>query len=865
MLERPPSRPRSPILGSCALLLLAGAADAKPIEFSIAAQDLTGALNEFARQSDRELLFATEVTVHLRTTGLSGSYEPEQALAALLAGTGLEFRVTPEGAFLVGSADDVRTRPMLREVSRKVGAYLRSVAAGFALAAAAAPALAQESAGAAEPVPAASAEDSVLGEVLVTAQKREESLKNVPISITAFSREELESLRVQGVEDYIGYVPNATFTKFNNLGSDVTLRGMSSAAGGRYDPIGVTVDDAGFSTTNTGTILAARFLDIERVEILRGPQGTLTGRNSMGGTLNIISVKPHMQGSDYQATVDIGRYDSLLAKASLNLPLSERFALRPTFYAERSDGAVRNVGPAGGSSDTDNHGGRIAARWLPAEAVSIDAWVGFEKQKYGLEHQLPRDVFYDEFDRASRIQELTDLGGDYYDADFISEVGNDGGNIRTDTRDATEIEDWIGSFRAAVDLDRHRLDFIYGHFNYEASNTLDGDRSEFAVWRWNNDNRLTTDSYEARVTSSYGSAVEWVGGVSYLTERNHGTYFGDIGDLAFDGAYTPYEDYFENSRMQSLGVFANLFWDITARLHLSAGARWNRELTSYESQYVAEGLEFNTPYSEATLKRVTPRIALNFDVSETITVYGQVGTGHRAGYGNVIRSVIEAGAPASVKPEELINYEIGAKGSLFDGRARFAAAVFHMDWKDMQVFREVAVDDPDSDDPADLLYYGFDVNAGKAEATGFELEAATLLGRGFEARVNVGHVDSKLDELFGFTDVPVPSSRPWTANASLLHRHRLGNGLKIDSRLDYIWADDTAEWIDSNPVYDLPGYDLVNLSIGLSSERWSAMLYGENVLDETYWISTSAGPNLRGAFVTFVPRTFGLRFTFHSK
>jgi iron complex outermembrane recepter protein len=711
----------------------------------------------------------------------------------------------------------------------------------------------------------AQTEMTVLEEITVTAQKRSEVLTDVPISLTALSQEELESLRVQGVEDYVSYVPNATFIKFNNFTTDVTLRGLSSAAGGRYDPIGVTVDDASFSTTNTGTILSARFLDIERVEVLRGPQGTLTGRNSMGGTINIISVKPHMEDTEYQATLDVSRFDTVLAKGSMNLPLGQTFAIRPTFYVERSDGAVRNIGPAGGSSDTDNYGGRVAARWAPLERVTVDAWLGIEKQRYGIEHQMPRDIFFDEFDRADRNQWLTDLGGDYADSQFITEVGNNGGDIRTDLRDATRIEDWIASLRTNVDLGRHELDFIYGHFDYDASNQLDGDRSEFAIYRWQNTSRLISNSYEARVGSNYGSKVEWVGGVSYLTERSAGTFVGDLGDETFAGDYAPYEDFVEASRMQSLGVFANLFWDITDRLHLSAGGRWNRELTSYESVYQSEDLFFDTPLREVTLKRVTPRVALSFDLSDTVTVYGQVGTGHRAGYGNVLRSVIEAGAPSSVKPEKLINYELGAKGSLLDGRMRFAAAIFHMDWKELQLFTEVQVDDPDSDDPADVLFYGFDVNAGKATASGFELELTALLGRGFELRTNVGYVDTEIPEIFGFTDVEIPSSRPWTANVSLLHKHALASGRVLDSRVDYIRADETAEWIDGNPIYDVPSYSVVNLSVGVSGERWSVSAYAENLLDETYWVSAGAGSSLRGSFVTFLPRTYGLRFAFHSK
>jgi iron complex outermembrane receptor protein len=694
-------------------------------------------------------------------------------------------------------------------------------------------------------------------EVVVTAQKREESSLDVPISLTVLSAAELDALRAHSIDDYILTIPNATFLRRGHLGPDVTLRGISSATGGLFDPIGVTVDDAGFGSTNTSSILVSRLLDIDRIEILRGPQGTLSGRNSLGGTINIISAKPNPEAFDTQAELDYSRYNTVFAHTVLNVPASEQLALRMVGFLERSDGAVENIGPAGGTSDTDSSGGRVAVRWLPAENIGIDAWIGYERQRYGIETALPLDR-YPEGVREERIAALADLGGDYFDTDFLSRTGTGGGNVRLDIADHTDITDWIASIRAAYETPQHRLELIYGHFDFDASSVSDNDRSEFALSRRERFRETTADSAELRWMSLYQGSFNWLLGVSYSDEENPAHGAEQSGD-GTPGSYAFASGFRDTQQITSEGLFANLFWDATPRLHLAAGVRVSRETTRFGSIFGFEeaALAIPIPIREAELTEFSPRLALTFDLAEHVNVYVQFATGYRAGFGADPLAIEQGLVPAEVKSESVRNYEAGLKGRFFDSRLLLTAALFDMEYDDLQVADYVYQDDT-------LIYLDF--NAGEAYARGFEIEAQALLFDGLELRAGVGYVDTEMDEVpyYGeiFEDVAIPATRPWTAMLSGSYTHSLPADARATLRADYVWQDRAFEFFGEEPVSEQPEFKTLDLSFEIERGAWRMSLYARNVLDETFWLSTSSGPSLRGTFVTFMPRTYGVRVSY---
>ncbi|MFC3050676.1 TonB-dependent receptor [Kordiimonas pumila] len=736
-------------------------------------------------------------------------------------------------------------------------------------------------------VPAGAAEAEkdtsfTLEEILVTAQKRTESLQDVPISISALGAEELEAMRVMGVDDYITSIPNATYiTAGAYWGQNVTLRGISDFSGGRYEVISVMVDDMGFGAINSNSILSAQFWDIDRIEVLRGPQGTLSGRNSMGGAINIITAKPSTENYEMKATLDYGRFDTFLGKLTVNVPVSDTVAVRATAYTEQADGAIKNIGPAGGSSSKDNYGGRAAVRWTPNDRLTLDASIAYEQQDRGSEPFILRSFFDEDFQEA-QVTALESWGGVYLDdVDFYADVGNNGGKVKRDVYEYTKITDWIASFEAAYEFDNHTIQLLYGHFSYEIDYQEDYDQTEYSWWKTTRNREVKTDTAEFRISSDYEGAFNWVAGASYLKETQDNDQIDWIGiwatqggtpRYAGEGGYTPAYRGLSNDNMKSIGFFANAFWDISSSLHLSAGARYSIETTQFGSKFNFDTANLNPDFvspitdadlrPEAKIKKFSPRIALNYDLTENATVYAQFSTGYRAGYGNDAQSV-SVGAPEKVLPEKLINYELGYKAQLLDNRVNVAAAVFLMDYTSLQV--EELLDPALNPFPFNIYY---DINAGKAQSKGFELEAEALVTRELVLDASIGYTKATIKEVtldsVDYTDVGMPNVRPWTVSLSATYTKPIKDDIEGIIKLDYQYQD-SLQWrgVLPDPRFYVDAYNTVDLSIGLQTDSWTVTAYFENVLNEKYHSAVGwETVGFRGPLLYTEPRMFGIRLTY---
>jgi iron complex outermembrane receptor protein len=711
--------------------------------------------------------------------------------------------------------------------------------------------------------------------VVVTAQKRTESVMDVPISITTIDAEEIEAMRITNVQDYIFSVPNATFVNSGSFyGKTVSFRGISQFSGGKYETISVSLDDVGYGAINSNSILSAQFLDIDRIEVLRGPQGTLSGRNSLGGSINIVSAQPDLENYLFKGTLDYSRFNTVLVKAVANAPLADNLALRAVAYGERSDGAIENVGPSGGGSDYKNSGGRIAMRWLPAENLTIDASLGYERQRRGMEDWITGDFTNDAL-RDAMLGQLATWGGSYPGpVDLFQDEGNNGGKVSKDIEEIANIDSLIGSFKASYQTGKHQFDLIYGHFDYDIDHREDYDTTEYAWWYTERSRHTESDSIEFRVSSDYDGAINWVGGLSYLDEQQTSKAADLIGEWAvlgtvptIAGNYVPAYLGEGDDRMKSLGLFGNIYWDIGDKWHLSVGGRYSIEKTRYGTNFVfdignpdlALGQMELSP--EATLREFSPRIAVNYDVGETASVYAQYATGYRAGYSNGAQA-ISVGAPSDVDPEQVKNYELGYKARFWDNRASVTAAVFYMDYTDLQVQTKIL---PELNPyPFDITY---DINAGSARSRGFELEAQVLATDNLLLSAGIGYTDAMIKNVVlndvEYRDERIPNVRPWTINATAQYTQSFANGMEALYRADYRWQDEMYwQGVLKDPSYYIPSFSTVDASItfGPQDRRWSVAAYAENLLNEKYFNSVGwVTVGFRGRLVYTPPRTFGLR------
>ncbi|MBL8268312.1 TonB-dependent receptor domain-containing protein [Steroidobacter sp.] len=823
--------------------------------FKLPAQALADSLRAVGGQASTNVFFEPKLVADYQAPALDADLTVGEALGQLLNGTGLTFRYLDENTIAIVRplpvADAKTTAPSTTKIKNR--SVLASLSA-FALSVLSAPTHAQQS---------TTTDVAPLDEVIVTAQKRSESVMDVPLSITTLGAVELEALRAQNIEDFAFEIPNATFTSTGTASPRVVLRGTNND-GGRFSPIAVTIDDSSFGTVDMRPILQSQVFDVERIEVLRGPQGTLTGSSSLGGTLNIITARPNTEEFSFKGTLDYGRFSTVLQKAVVNVPVSDTFAFRTVAYTESSDGAVRNVGPGGGTSSKNNFGARVSSVWQATEDLEVTAALSYEDLRYGMDTALYLDRFPGGNAAATQTRAtLAGLGGNYYDdqVSFIERAGTNGGNVKVDDPTTHRIDTLLGSLRLKYQFDAANVELIYGHLENSLKGSQDVDYSEFAGIRshyfW--DNR--SDSVELRLSSNSNGAFSWVTGVTYGDDRM--PQGGRVGRGARDyaGTYALLQAFRTYRSVETKAVFGNIFWDIAPRLHLSAGARFT-ELTSVfgNAAVFVEGAPVPAINKiSGTLEQFDPRVALSFDLNDDMMLYAQYATGFRPGYGNnpiVVgpRQTLAGPAvvPGTVDSEYATNYEVGFKGMLFDGRLALTAALFYMDYDDLQVTGSQIVD------PV-LSFFSYDVNAGSGRSQGFELEATARVSDGWRLHSAVGYVDAELEGVQGNAGrFDSPGIRPWTANVSTSYERAINDEYTGNFRLGYNWQHRAYARIGTNRAYELPEFGVLNLSAGVSNGRWGLTAYMDNVTDEVYWIGY-AGTDLRGTKAVFVPRTFGLR------
>lgn len=344
------------------------AISAVTLRYNIPAQDLTAALTAFAHQSRAELIYAPDAAEGRQSATLNGAFSAVEAVEQILQGTGLDFVVTDGGGIMIGEPD------VVAEYRRR----LQNSSTGN-LAIAQAKALADDASPADAPLPdIESARRAGIEEIIVTGQKREERLQDVPITMSAFSMDELDARKVEGGFDLLKAIPNVTFSKTNFSGYNFQIRGIGTQA------VSATTDPGVAVSMNNTTLIVNRlfeqeYLDMERVEVLRGPQGTLYGRNATAGVINVITHKPVMGVFEGEVKYEIGNYGAQRFRGHYNIPLndSDTLAARIAYASTMRDGYGTNLaaGEFNVSPDLDNRDlwtGRVSIAWQPTDRFRAD-------------------------------------------------------------------------------------------------------------------------------------------------------------------------------------------------------------------------------------------------------------------------------------------------------------------------------------------------------------------------------------------------------------------------------------------------------------------------------------------------------------
>ena len=751
---------------------------------------------------------------------------------------------------------------------------------------------------AAEDEPAA----RTLEEIVVTARRREESLQDVPTSVAVISSEEILA-RGEANFDVIGQiVPNVHFESAGGTSGVespvVFVRGMGQADF-------IIVEDPAVGLYLDGVFMgrmvgqASDLVDVERIEVLRGPQGTLFGRNTIGGAINIVSKKPD---DEFGASIKLaaGEDGHIEARGTVNIPLNGDWGARLSAFGREMDGyvdALQYDGYELGSEDI--WGTRLMISGTMSEQVSVDFSFDYSKdtstpgaivplngigvwdgqQRAGPGQPGAFGNFWNVFYSGDPGSCLTP-GGQAGNQACYGPVWNAGryetNSVFTDLQGNQiaadqDIEVWGTNLTLGVDFEAVSLKSItsYREFDIFLFNDLDfsphivfaNTHPEYSQEQFSQELQLTGAGIDNR--------LNYVVGAYYFKEDGVEDIFNQIAHVpAISGG--PPTNFFQNLARhidnESWALYGQLTFDITEALHLTVGTRY----TESEKDFVMITERVTATTVQPGLlktKEHTPMASLSYDVGERSMVYFTYSEGYRdGGFPARFTGVVPIPLP-NYEPEFVENYEVGYKTTLLDGRLRVNAAAFLMEYTDMQISATSLL--PNVGDNTTKF------NLGDATYKGFEIELTALVTDNFTLGVNVGHLDDEIDSLVGgglissgiliTEDHDLPFSPSWTLAITAAYDFALPNGAVLTLRGDYSTKDDFYTRTENTLEAFTDDYEMLNASLTYRSpdEKWSLGVRARNLTDEFYFESRTTFSAFQMGFGKPVrPRTVSAFFTY---
>lgn len=709
-------------------------------------------------------------------------------------------------------------------------------------------------------------------EVVVTAQRRDELLRDVPISMSVFSAEDMVRNNILDVTDYFMQTPNVSFVQSGTRGErDISIRGVHNI-GGQVSALAFYVDEfnivngpAGSNTSNSS--INPHLYDMERIEVLRGPQGTFFGRNATGGAINITTKKPR---PDFygEGIAEFGSFDTYSAGGVINIPLADTLFVRASVFYRESDGYVENVNPVGGGSDTEYLNFRGAVRFAPSERLTIDVSVNSMDDKQGITETVATGIL-----NAGSAGLLGALG--------ISGAIDDGpgfypqnqSQINNDVRGRHENEYTTIVARIEWDAGPFTITSITGDFDANLTFLKDLDFTSNGWLKFDND--VTSDSFstELRISSNGEGRFDWMIGGIYADDELHqlfgvlggpGFFFGlpdnfpiDTGDLVF--------------KTKSYAFFGNVSWHVNNQLTLMLGGRYSDDDVSQS----VDGINFGTPdvpgQGEVSFDDFSPRLAATYDLNDQFTIYGTISKGYKAG--GLQLNVTQQLPIVDFDEENLWNYEGGVRFVSANGRVRTNLSIFYMDWQDLQVQTNLAIIDPDTNE---ITFINTTTNAASSSISGveFDINAAPtdrlILGGG------LGYLDASFDdfpdaivsgEATDLSGFDIPQAPEWTLNAYGQYTVPFENNWHGFARVEWSYRDDSVPGINELLEQGFPSvaeaFQVWNFRVGAESGRFRLEAFVQNAFDEEYF-TTTTGFGFAGIQVHPAARYYGLRFLVRS-
>jgi len=730
----------------------------------------------------------------------------------------------------------------------------------------------------------------VLEEIMVTAQRREESMQDIPVSVSAFSSETIEKAGITAATDYLMMTPNVGFSEDGEGGSrsvNIAIRGVSNITldgVATANSIGYYVDELSVGSVAQGTI-NPQLQDMERIEVLRGPQGTFFGRNAVGGAINITTKKPD-DTFFFEGSAMAGNFGSWGVEGIVNIPINEKFMARAVVAKEESDTAVKNINSTGNNPFYDYTTGRLSLRALPSDRVAIDFSITRTNEDEGGDIAIPSGVLdldtIDTFGFPSPSDAI-DTGPGFYPSNEDT--------IDRDTAEWNDKEFTIYNGRVTVDWDTVQLKSITGYIDssFERGADLDGISLEIGPLPLRRANSYSAEAFsqELRLQSTEGDKMDWTVGVYYAKDEfNQKNEIQILPKGSPNGSAVALIN--SNDRkfeFETLALFADVNFHVSDTVDLIVGGRYSQdEVTARD----IDGNRATNPVEDKVdFNDFSPRVVVRYLPSDELNIYASASKGYKTGGTDVSSASRSAGAPFD--PENLWSYEVGFKSRLADGRVSLSGAIFALEWKDFQVQTNRLADPNDIGSSIETTQ-----NAEKASSVGFELESLALVAEDLTLGLNVGYTDSEFDDfknavLKGNTngepnviDVsgkPLPRTPEWTFTALADWGFDFGNSWSGFVHFDWSWVDKqfsnieaigalVGETVSGQPFnlptfpYQIDSYSVANLSGGVNNDNFRISVYAKNLFDEQYYTGTADNFGAAGMRLKPHQLNYGIKFTY---
>ena len=627
----------------------------------------------------------------------------------------------------------------------------------------------------ASPLPTLAAETSastgVLEEIVVTATKRKESVREISGSVSAVSNAQLEELGAQGFADYIQRLPGVVFNDFQPGTSHVVIRGVATSSGNvqGQGTTGYYINDVPLSEPGwTIVIPDVDAFDVERVEVLRGPQGSLFGAASMGGAVNYIAntADPTAMASRFEASASHTENSQLAysGKAMFNLPLiTDKLAARAVVTYRNQPGYLDNVGIGREhSNDSDVTGGRLSVTWQPGDATRV-SWLSLY-QKTDVDDAPYRHPAAGEFGRDTAIAEPN-----------VTDVQVHSLRLDQDFSFATLTA--IGAYQ------KKSQDYIFDFTPYRVFYNADLGLNLTTPFYIGSGGDSDGKSIELRLASADNERFNFVGGAMYF--RSDKDLYEQLGAAGAAAAFNAsplfgpgsgaviapngeiFNAFFTKVVGKESALFGEASWKFSPQWKLTGGGRFYKNELDYVSSQVGfstyPGAPIVTPTSDSE-DGFSPKVSLTYQSSDRFMVYGLYSEGFRFGTPNT-QGLSTFPVPAGSKSDSLKNYELGVRTSWLNRSLFLDATAFYVDWTDIQLRLQT----PD--------FFNYAANGGAAEIKGIETSFAWQPTERLELQSNVTYMEARLSEplfiLFAGTapeGAQLPGSSDWSISTTASYR-----------------------------------------------------------------------------------------------